>query len=299
MFKGLRPNTLAGYESTWRTWRDWRVSRREDPCLCDVRSVVIYLHHLFEKGLSHNAIAVHRSMLSSTFPRVKGVKLGCDDSVTMLMRSIYNQRPPQPRLTHTWDPATVFRYARDQGPSSDLDLRALAGKTATLLSLATLLRVSELGSIKTTSIKQSGTAVLFNLLNVRKRQRTGALASFSLPLIEDELICPARCLIEYVSRTAVHRGTSDELFLSTAPPFRAVKSNTISNWIKDYLLKSGIDASFTAHSTRSAAASCAARLGMSVDQILKTANWSNASTFTRFYHRDLPDTDVVATVFTH
>ena len=209
------------------------------------------------------------------------------------------QRPPQPRLSHTWDPAVVFRFARSQGPSSDLDLRALACKTATLLSLATLLRVSELGSIKATSINQLSKAVSFNLLNVRKRQRTGALASFLLPLIEDELICPARCLIEYISRTAVHRGTNDELFLSTVPPFRAVKGNTISNWFKDYLLKSGIDASFTAHSTRSAAASCAARLGMSVDQILKTANWSNASTFTRFYHRDLPDTDVVATIFTH
>ena len=209
------------------------------------------------------------------------------------------QRPPQPRLSHTWDPAVVFRFARSQGPSSDLDLRALACKTATLLSLATLLRVSELGSIKATSINQLSTAVSFNLLNVRKRQRTGVLASFLLPLIEDELICPARCLIEYVSRTAVHRGTNDELFFSTVTPFRAVKGNTISNWIKEYLLKSGIDASFTAHSTRSAAASCAARLGMSVDQILKTANWSNASTFTRFYHRDLPDTDVVATVFTH
>ena len=208
------------------------------------------------------------------------------------------QRPPQPRLSHTWDPAVVFRFARSQGPSSDLDLRALACKTATLLSLATLLRVSELGSIKATSINQLSTAVSFNLLNVRKRQRTGALASFSLPLIEDELICPARCLIEYISRTAVHRGTNDELFLSTVPPFRAVKGNTISNWFKDYLLKSGIDASFTAHSTRSAAASCAARLGMSVDQILKTANWLNASTFTRFYRRELPESDVVTTVFT-
>ena len=48
IFKGFWSNTLAGYLSTWRSWRDWRGSMREHPCLCDERSVVIYLHQIKE-----------------------------------------------------------------------------------------------------------------------------------------------------------------------------------------------------------------------------------------------------------
>ena len=53
----------------------------------------------------------------------------------------------------------------------------------------------------------------------------------------------------------------------------------------------GIDIShFKAHSTRAASTSAAARLGVSTAQILLTADWSSASTFSKFYKRDVQDT---------
>ena len=54
------------------------------------------------------------------------------------------------------------------------------------------------------------------------------------------------------------------------------------------MAKAGIDTSkYKAHSTRAAAGSKAKAQGLSTEQIVKKANWSNARTFYRFYHKEV------------
>ena len=43
---------------------------------------------------------------------------------------------------------------------------------------------------------------------------------------------------------------------------------------------------YKAHSTRAAATWKAKQLGLSVEQIVERANWSRATTFRRFYHKE-------------
>lgn len=63
---------------------------------------------------------------------------------------------------------------------------------------------------------------------------------------------------------------------------------TIARWLKEILSKSGIDDSFTAHSSRHAASSQAKRSGVSIEVIRRTAGWSSNSTaFGRFYNREI------------
>ena len=55
---------------------------------------------------------------------------------------------------------------------------------------------------------------------------------------------------------------------------------------------SGIDTEkYKAHSLRSAAVSKASQVGMSVEQILEKANWSKATTFHRFYCKQIKQTE--------
>ena len=44
---------------------------------------------------------------------------------------------------------------------------------------------------------------------------------------------------------------------------------------------------FKAHSYRAASSSAAKRAGMSLNDILKTANWASATTFRKFYYKDV------------
>ena len=46
-----------------------------------------------------------------------------------------------------------------------------------------------------------------------------------------------------------------------------------------------VDGVFTAHSTRGASTSAAARAGVALSDIMEAADWSRESTFKKFYHR--------------
>jgi site-specific recombinase XerD len=77
------------------------------------------------------------------------------------------------------------------------------------------------------------------------------------------------------------------LFVRCNRPHSPVSKATLAGWIKRVLREAGIENHFSAHSTRGAATSNAAREGVSIDTILKQADWTNESTFIRFYRRDL------------
>ena len=65
-----------------------------------------------------------------------------------------------------------------------------------------------------------------------------------------------------------------------------VTSSTIARWKKSCLQKAGVDASkFKAHSTRAAAATKAAMSDLTVDEIMKAADWSSEGVFQKFYYR--------------
>ena len=126
-----------------------------------------------------------------------------------------------------------------------------------------------------------------------KTRRSGPARQVFYPRFEDcRDICPAATLSNYESRTATFRGKTptenggDPLFISFVKPHRQVSSSTISRWLKDTLEEAGIDVSiFKAHSTRAAATSAAAQAGVGTKDILRAANWTQESTFQRFYRK--------------
>jgi hypothetical protein len=103
-------------------------------------------------------------------------------------------------------------------------------------------------------------------------------------------------LKEYEVRTRPLRteelGNMHKLLLAIVKPHKPVAASTIARWLCGVLELAGIDTgTFKAHSTRGAAASAAASAGMSVTDILKTADWSSESTFTQFYYKEIRSTD--------
>ena len=76
--------------------------------------------------------------------------------------------------------------------------------------------------------------------------------------------------------------------MSFQKPFKPVRKDTISRWIKNVLKYAGIDTTkFGAHSTKAASISAAAKAGTPLDVILKSAGWSNCGTFAKFYKKPI------------
>ena len=295
-----RDNTNSAYASAWRIWSDWCVGRGADPLCNDVTVVTSFLADQ-AKSKAYSTIGVYRSALSQTLPPLKGSPIGEHPMVVLLMKGIRNQNPPRPKYQSTWDVDMVLNYLRGQENAS-LSVGALASKLATLLSLATLYRASELAGIDKRSISFTAEGVSFSLSKFRKAQRGGALQSIFLKRLADEQLDPGRCLSRYCEVTEKYRTdeNSERLFIGSVGQHPHVKSSTISAWIKKELKAAGVDTEqFLGHSTRGAAASKAAASGVSVESILSAGHWSAESTFTRFYRRDAainPRTSVAGAV---
>ena len=75
--------------------------------------------------------------------------------------------------------------------------------------------------------------------------------------------------------------------LNCIRPHKEVVKSTLADWVKEVLKNSGIDISqFKTNSTRSVASSKVGMSGLSVKDIFKRENWSNKSTWQRFYIED-------------
>ena len=80
------------------------------------------------------------------------------------------------------------------------------------------------------------------------------------------------------------------MFLSHIQPHNPVSKATIGRWIKEFLRDAGIDTlTYKAHSTRGASGSKAKAVGLSIEDIMKQGNWSNSTTFEKFYHKPIVD----------
>lgn len=107
---------------------------------------------------------------------------------------------------------------------------------------------------------------------------------------EDPKLCVLSALREYLSRTDKLRSSSNKskLFISTRKPHKKVTTGTLARWMKSILKAAGIDTEiYTAHSFRGASTSTALAQGVSLQDIINTADWANASTFVKFYKRPL------------
>ena len=73
-------------------------------------------------------------------------------------------------------------------------------------------------------------------------------------------------------------------------PHKEICTSTVSRWIIEVLVLACTDTkTFTAHSARSASSSKAKILEVPTKEILKRGQWSKATTFVKFYHKEIFD----------
>lgn len=286
---GWSQRTNTAYQSAWSRWQRWCGTRDVDPFSAPVTELVNFLGSLFSEGLQYRSINTVRSAVSVTHPNVGGIPIGQHPLITRLMKGIYNSRPPAPRYTSTWDVGQVTTYLKSLGPSPSL--KHLTLKLAMLMALVDANRTSELAALDLRFKSSSPEGVSFTLAALTKKRMVGAPPRrlFFGGFPHDRSLCVVSCLKEYEARTQGFRnqaGVPSQLFLSYVRPHAPVSSQRIANWLKMVLKEAGIDTSvYSAHSTRGASATAAAKQGIPFSVIMKTADWARESTFRRFYYR--------------
>ena len=281
-----RANTEQSYSCCWRRWESWCAENGHEAINSPLSNILDFLASQYEQEKQYRTINSYRSAISMTHAPIEGVVVGKHPLVSRLMKGIYNQRPPQPRYTSTWDVQVVLDHVRGWGSTASLGRKQLSQKLAMLMALANASRCSELHALDVGRMRFNEHGVTFSLAELIKTSKPGKSKILFYPfLASDKELCPVVTLKEYLSKTVEDRKES-KLFLSYVRPYNPVKPCSIARWLKEILVETGYQ-DFRAHSTRGAAVSAAYSQGMSVADIIKIADWSSDNMFRRYYHKTI------------
>ena len=249
------------------------------------------MDYLKSNSRKYSALNTARSALSAILPLYEGYSFGAHPHVKLYMKGVYNELPPMPRYVNIWDPEVVLKLLKSWAPASKLSLQKLTSKVAMLLLLVTGQRPQILRALDTRNMQIGTTSIKFVVPNeLLKQGRPG----FKLDMIVlkkypvDRRICIYHYMVSYLKRTLDIRGVEKSLFLTTKKPFKKASLNTMSRWLKNVLSLAGIDTSlFTAGSIRSASTSKARDKGVPIDDLMKAGGWTQASTFVKYYSKEI------------
>ena len=263
-----------------------------------------FLSGLFHRGLSYSAINSARSAVVTLLSLCTDAPVG-ESSVLLqkFMKGIFNLRPSLPKTNCTWDVTMVLDHLCKLSPPKALDLLALSAKLVTLLLLLSGHRGQSIHALRLEDVDCSDKQLVIRFQSPLKQTRPGThVHEVILPRFIHIGLCVVTTFAEYVKRTKPLRNASNvKLFLTTVRPHRDVSRDTVSKWVKRTLRHAGVNvAIFGSHSTRSASTSAACLNHVPLSTILKTAGWSNDSTFRRFYNKPVTrDTEFADSILTH
>ena len=287
--------TQKSYDSAWNKWVSWCLEREVDPFSAPLTAVLDFLAWMFQKGFQYRTVNVHRSAISSILPHIDGQPVGQTQLVKKLMKGILRENPPLPKYQEMWDIDIVLKFLLSQSVNPDLDLKTLTKKLTILLAIAAPKRSSEIARLDIRFMQINNEGAKFQLPGLSKTQSDCNSKEIFYPKFEDNLkLCVVDCLQAYLKRSVdfreVDMSKPNPLLRTLVKPHKGASSNTIANWIKDIMKLAGIDTTkFKAHSTRGSSTSKAKGQGVSISEILKIADWSNALTFKKFYFRPLQE----------
>ncbi len=205
------------------------------------------------------------------------------------MKGVFQLRPALPRYSDIWDVNVVLTYLKTFTEAALLSIKDLTIKLNILLFLTTGQRGQTIHKIHTNHIQEIPNGYRITIKEKLKQTRPGKHLAPSVELLdfpEEPALSVTLHLQEYLQRTNSYRGEHTQLLLSYVKPFKPVSKATLSRWIKEVLKSTGIDTEkYAPHSTRAASTSKCRSKGLQMDEIMKTAGWTNAETFARFYSK--------------
>ena len=297
-----RSGTQKDYKSKFRKFHSWCIEREIDPYNANLENCVNFLTDLYDKGLRYRTIAGYRSMLSSVLAPIDKTLVGQHPYIIRFLKGVYNSRPPVRKLLPEWDLPLVLDMLRQPPfePLKSSNLKYLTWKTVFLIAITTFRRCSDLQSLRigdeSVNIQQKGITFIRHGFSKQDRISHDNSKIFVPAFPKNKQLDPKKAIYYYLKRTAEFR-TKDKheetkLFLAINKPHKPVSAQTISRWIvqlikKAYKKENRDVGTIKGHSTRSVGPSWALFKGVSMKNIMDSADWSQPTTFTKFYLKDV------------
>lgn len=268
--------------SWWRFCQDFRIS----PFSPRTDQALEFLAQELQRVGSYSTLNTMRSAISL----ISATGIGNHPLIKRFCKGVSVLKPQAPRYDHIWDPAPVIDKLSAIFPHDAVPLPTITKKLVLLLALGSGQRAQSLTAIKISHLFLSPEKLIIRIPDRLKTSAPGRaqpLLMFSRFVHRQEL-CIVSLIEHYLRVTKDLRPNGcDSLFISYVKPHKAVTVQTLCRWIRVGLGDCGIQTDlFSAHSTRHAATSLAARKGVATDLIKRAAGWSAESrVFAQFYNR--------------
>ena len=301
-----RHTTSKTYNSRLALFAEWAASRSVDPLEASLDDICNFFLHLFDNGRQVSTIKNYRSAIAAVHKGFEdGSSISNNQTVSSLLRGMFNKRPPKRRLAPSWSINDVLETLAKTPyePLHRAPLDVLTAKTVFLVAAASARRRSEIHAL---SIKRgfirfspSGVYMLPDPSFLAKNQSMSFTPNpVFLPdmtsassVREDKFVCPVRALKWYLDRTK-HLRTSDSLFVIPRSPYSPASKDTISRWIVSLIAKhANPNDNVRAHDLRAHASSMAWFKGVPLQDILNAAAWKTPSSFVSNYLTNVISSD--------
>ena len=288
ILQSWRKGTKQQYKPFITKWEQYCSQRKINPFSATIEHGINFLAELYQTGIGYSALNTARCALSTVCFTSGHYTFGQHPLVCRFIKGIFECRPSLPRYQETWDVTVVLDYLAKLGPPEKLSLKNLTLKVVMLMALLSGQRRQTLHTFSIDCMQISSDKCVFFINSLLKTSRPGKHLTYVefQAYAPDVSLCVVKHVQQYLKHTDILRGDVKQFFISYSKPHKAVSPDTVSRWIKTTLVNAGIDTSkYSAHSTRSASTSAAKGNSISITTIMKSAGWSQESTFTKFYQK--------------
>lgn len=271
---------------TYKLWWQFCHNSKISPFQGAISDVISFLQIQLDRGKNlYGTFNSHRSALSLILPN----NIGDNPLLKRFLKGIFRLRPNKPKYNSVWDPQQVLEFLSN---STRKDLEFISKKLITLLALVTGQRLQTLALIRINHIVESQSGLqIFIPDRIKTSRLNTSQPCLNVPYFQEKPnICVATTLKFYIELTANLRSPQNMfLFITIKKPHKKASKQSLSRWVKDTIKLAGVDTTiFKSHSTRHSSTSAALRKGLSLNDIQRTAGWSqNSATFAKFYNRPI------------
>ena len=146
-------------------------------------------------GKQYRKINTLCSAISMTHNEVDGVRVGQHLMVSRFLKGVFNNRPPAPRYSSTWDVNIVQNYIMSLPDNNELSFQCLSHKLAMLMALSNADRCLDLVALDLNFRAYVGNGVRFVIPGLTKTRRSGPpLEAFYPSFPEDLCVYPVATL---------------------------------------------------------------------------------------------------------
>ena len=129
----LRESTRKKYNPYQQKWHTYCQENNINPVTPNITNVLDFLSNLYDQGLSYSAINSAKSALSLIILIPPYTKFSDHPLISQYGNSVFNLRPPRPKLQFVWDAKIVFNYLEEKGSNNILPDKTLRQKLLILL----------------------------------------------------------------------------------------------------------------------------------------------------------------------